>query len=53
MREVIKKEMRGLAERRKFETVCKEEVLKQDERPNIMGGRFVLAIKNVGTGEEV
>lgn len=43
-------ELAGLAKRGVFEVVCREDVPKD---ANIMGSRFVLAIKNVGSGEEV
>ena len=47
------KELEGLARRGTFEVVCREEVQKNESSPNIMGGRFVLSVKNLGTGEEM
>ncbi len=44
------KELEGLARRGFYEVVLREDV---PAGANVMGGRFVLAIKNVGTGEEV
>ena len=43
-------EIRGLVERGTWKIVMKDEVLKD---ANIMGGRFVLAIKDQGTSKEV
>ena len=44
------KELDGLAKRCDFEIVLKDEV---PEDANILGGRFVLSIKNKNTGEEI
>lgn len=44
------KELAGLAARGVYEVVCKEDVPKG---ANILGGRFVLAIKNADTAEEI
>lgn len=43
------KELSGLAERGVYEIVCKEDV---PAGANVLGGRFVLTIKNVETAEE-
>lgn len=53
MRVEIENEMRGLAERGTFKIISREDLEKIGKTPNVMGGRFVLAIKNVGTGKEV
>ena len=47
--EAIANELRGLTERGVYEIVCKEEV---PPGANILGGRFVLAIKEKGTEDE-
>lgn len=52
MQEAKRKELYGLAERGTFEIVCPEDIEKGAQRPNITRGRFVLSIKNVGTGKE-
>lgn len=52
MQDAKRKELSGLAERGTFEIVCREGIEKGAQRPNIMGGRFVLSIKNFGTGKE-
>lgn len=44
------KELAGLADRGVFGVVCKEDVPKS---ANILGGRFVLAIKNADTEEQI
>ena len=44
------KEMAGLVERGVYEVVCKGDV---PSDANVLGGRFVLAIKNIGTKEEL
>lgn len=44
------KELAGLAKRGVYKVVCKEDV---PPGANVLGGRFVLAIKNVNTDEEV
>lgn len=43
-------ELAGLADRGVYEVVCKEDV---PHDANVLGGRFVLAIKNALTAEEV
>lgn len=62
MRAVIEKDKCGPAERGAFEIICREAassdlctaaVQRSEERPNIMGGRFVLTIKDFGTGREL
>lgn len=52
MKEAIQREMEGLAQRGTFEIVCCEDIGRQGKKLNGMGGRFVLAIKNFGTGKE-
>lgn len=44
------KDLAGIAERCVYEVVCKEEV---SPHANVLDGRFILAIKNVNTDEEV
>lgn len=46
------KELEGLAHRGVYEIVCYEDI-KHIRNPNILGGRFVLSIKNSGTHDEV
>ena len=48
--EVKRKEINGLIERGTWKIVAKDEV---PENANVMGGRFVLAIKDEGTDKEV
>lgn len=52
MRTAIQEEIRGISERGTFEIVCREELKGRKKKPNIMGGRFVLAIKNIGNSKE-
>eukprot|EP00171_Calliarthron_tuberculosum_P016379 IDg16379t1 len=49
MRAAISKEIQGLINRGVFKIVLKQEI---SEDSNLMGGRFVLAIKDVGTDTE-
>lgn len=44
------KELSGLAERGVYEIVCREDV---PDDANVLGGRFVLAIMNADTDDEV
>ena len=50
MKDAIRKEIEGLLERGTFKIVVREEI---PNNPNILGGRFVLAVKNPSTKEEV
>ncbi len=49
MRAAMQKEIEGLMKRGTFKIVLKEEV---PENANILGGRLLLVIKDVNTGEE-
>ena len=48
--EPIKKEIEGLIKRKTWKIVCRSEV---PDDANILGGRFVLAIKDEGTNREI
>ena len=48
--EAKQKELRGLFERGVFDVVCREEL---PQSANVLGGRFVLGIKNPGTEKEI
>lgn len=48
--EAKSRELAGFAERGVYKVVCREDV---PTGANILGGRFILAIKNVNTDEEV
>ena len=47
--EAIRNELKGLIDRGTYEIVCREEV---PDNANILGGRFVFAIKEKGTAKE-
>lgn len=47
MEDAKRKELAGLEKRGTFEVVYRKDIRKNEVNPNIMGGRFVLAIKNV------